>query len=268
MNELKVFSNKEFGEVRTVLIDNQVYFVASDVARSLGYEQPHKAVTRHCRYVLKHTIGVQTGIKADGSPSVQDMEMLVIPESDLYRLIMRSQLPSAERFSDWVCDDVLPSLRQNGTYSLTQRQDSYMISDPAERARRWAEEYEERLALETKVSELSPKAYVYDKILDSTLLVNFRDAAKEIGISQSQFTGWLKENGYVYANSAGELRPMEPYMASGLFEMKPYQNPHSGYCGSRTYITSRGLAAFKILLDTSGYNRDTMRKHGGKKRKY
>lgn len=267
MNELKVFSNKEFGDVRTVLIDSQVYFVASDVAKSLGYAKPQNAIHTHCKHSLKQGIGIQTGIKSDGTPSIQDMEVLVIPESDLYRLIMRSQLPSAERFSDWVCDEVLPSIRKNGEYSLSQRQDSYMISDPAERARRWAEEYEEKLALETKVNELSPKAYVYDKIIDSTLLINFRDAAKEIGISQSQFTGWLKENGYVYANSAGELRPMEPYMESGLFEMKPYQNPHSGYCGSRTYITSRGLAAFKIMLDTSGYNRGTMRKHGGKKRK-
>lgn len=257
MNELKVFSNKEFGDVRTVLVEGQVYFAGSDVAKALGYAIPHKAVQTHCKGVLKRSVPTSGGTQ----------EMLVIPESDLYRLIMRSQLPSAERFSDWVCDDVLPSLRQNGTYSLAQKQDSYMIADPAERARRWAEEYEEKIALEDKINELSPKAYIYDKIIDSTLLVNFRDAAKEIGISQSQFTGWLKENGYVYANSAGELRPMEAYMESGLFEMKPYQNPHNGYCGSRTYITSRGLTTFKILLDTSGYNRDTMRKHGGKKRK-
>ena len=106
-----------------------------------------------------------------------------------------------------------------------------------------------------------------DDILDAKLLVNFRDAAKEIGISQSQFTGWLKDNGYVYSNSAGELRPMELYMESGLFEMKPYQNPYNGYKGSRTYVTGRGLAAFKTLLDESGYNRYTMKKHGGRNKR-
>lgn len=104
-------------------------------------------------------------------------------------------------------------------------------------------------------------------MIDSKLLVNFRDAAKEIGISQSQFTGWLKDKGYVYSNSAGELRPMEPYMESGMFEMKPYQNPCNGHTGSRTYITPRGLAAFKIILEESGHNRYTMKRHGGRKRK-
>lgn len=266
MNELRVFSNAEFGDVRTVIIDGEPWLVGVDVAKSLAYQNPSKAINTHCKHTRMEWMSDTVGRR---------QQLKVIPEGDLYRLIVKAATQSnskevrekAERFESWIFDEVLPSLRQNGTYTIAQKQDSYMIEDPAERARRWAEEYEEKVYLEQKVRELSPKAEMHDKILDASLLVNFRDAAKEIGISQSQFTGWLKENGYVYANSAGELRPMEQYMESDFFQMKPYQNPYNGFKGSRTYITGRGLAAFKILLDTSGYNRDTMKKHGGRNKR-
>ena len=260
MNELRVFNNAEFGDVRTVIIDGEPWFVGNDVARALGYENYRGATPKHVDFEDKQSIQIEC--------AGQRRNMTIINESGLYSLVFGSQLESAKRFKRWVTHEVLPSLRQNGTYTIQQKRDSYMIEDPAERARRWAEEYEEKVYLKQKVRELLPKAEMHDKILDASLLVNFRDAAKEIGISQSQFTGWLKDNGYVYANSAGELRPMEQYMESDFFQMKPYQNPYSGYKGSRTYITGRGLAAFKILLDNSGHNRDTMEKHGGRKSKH
>lgn len=267
MNSLRVFSNPEFGEVRTIIIDGEPWFVGNDVARALGYSKTGEAIKTNVQDMDTALAGVM-----DSMGRVQ--KTTVINESGLYDLVFESRLPSAKKFRHWVTSDVLPSIRKTGLYSIQEKPDSYTIENPAERARRWAEEYEEKVLLEkqnqkleSENEELKPKAMICDKLIDSSLLVNFRDAAKEIGISQSQFTGWLKEKGYVYSNSAGELRPMENYVASGLFEMKPYQNPHSGYCGSRTYITSRGLAAFKIMLDTSGHNRDTMPKHGGRKRK-
>ena len=268
MNELKVFENKEFGSIRTIMIDGTPWFVGRDIAKALGYARPENAVATHCRHTLKRGIGVRTGVRVDGSPVIQTVDMLVIPEGDIYRLIMKSQLPSAEKFEEWVCDEILPTLRETGTYTVPRKQDSYMIENPIDRAKRWIEEQEEKNRLAEKVDELSPKAEMFTKFLDSQFLVNFRDAAKEIGISQSQFTGWLKDNGYVYANSAGELRPMEQYMQSGLFEVKPYMNPYNGCTGSRTFLTQRGLTAFKFLLDTSGHNRDTMEKHGGRKSKH
>lgn len=116
MNDLKIFNSPEFGQIRTVEIEGKIYFVASDMARALGYAKPANAVAMHCRYTLKQGIGVQTGIKADGTPAFQTIEMLIIPEGDMYRLIAHSKLPSAERFESWVFDEVLPSIRQNGYY--------------------------------------------------------------------------------------------------------------------------------------------------------
>lgn len=273
MNNLIIFSNEEFGVIRTIIIDGKEYFYGVDAARALFYERPSKAVSDNCKGILtKDTI-----LNDGGYPEK------LIPEGDLYRLIVRASTQSrnkaiqerAGRFERWIFEEVLPSLRKTGAYSVakSEKTDSYLIENPAERARRWAEEYEEKQALESrndilqgKVQELEPKAKMFDEWMDSKLLVNFRDGAKMIGISQSQFTGWLKDNGYIYSTQSGELKPTESYVKSGLFAIKPYKNPNNGYTSSRTFITPRGLAAFKVILETNGYNRDTMKKHGGRKK--
>lgn len=140
MSNLAIFENKAFGSVRTLIEDDgTVLFCASDVAKILGYTNPRKAIIDHCAHVTKRDIGVETGKRADGSPSIQEISMSFIPESDVYRLIIRSKLPEAEKFEKWVVEEVLPSIRKTGSYS-TKKPDSYMIEDPIERALAWAEE--------------------------------------------------------------------------------------------------------------------------------
>ena len=109
MNDLKIFNNAEFGQIRTVESEDKIYFVASDIAKALGYENTSKAIADHCRWVTKRYIP---------HPQNPDkkIEVNVIPEGDMYRLITHSKLESAERFESWVFDDVLPSIRQNGYY--------------------------------------------------------------------------------------------------------------------------------------------------------
>lgn len=116
MNELKIFENPEFGSVRNVEVEGNLYFVASDIAKALGYAKPQNAIAMHCKGALKQGIGVQTGVKADGTPAIQTIDMLIIPEGDIYRLIIHSKLPSAEKFEQWVFDEVIPSIRQTGSY--------------------------------------------------------------------------------------------------------------------------------------------------------
>lgn len=246
MNEVTIFSSKEFGQVRTVTIDEQVYFVGVDVARALGYSNTQDAIGRHCRGVVKADV-------TDSSGRRQPMN--VITEGDVYRLIMRSKRQEAERFEKWACDEVLPALRKTGTYTVGQKPDSYTIENPAERARRWAEEYEERVALQGEVEKLTvvvkeqkPKADYFDSLIDKTLLTNFRDTAKELGYSQNQFVGWLLENKYVYKDSAGILKPYEQYRKQGLSEMKDFTNPYNGYAGVRTFVTVKGKDVFRLLL--------------------
>lgn len=108
-NEMQIFNNEEFGEIRTVVIEGEPWFVGRDIAKALGYARPEGAVTKHCRHPLKQ------GIPHPQSPD-KEIEALVIPEGDMYRLISRSKLKSAERFEEWVFDEVLPTIRKTGTY--------------------------------------------------------------------------------------------------------------------------------------------------------
>lgn len=106
MNELKVFQNSEFGELGIMLIDGKEYFPATQCAEILGYVKPRNAISRHCKGALKQGVLTEGGIQ----------QVNYIPEGDLYRLIVNSRLPEAERFERWVFDEVLPALRKNGSY--------------------------------------------------------------------------------------------------------------------------------------------------------
>lgn len=110
-NELEIFKNEEFGEIRTVEINGEPYFVAVDIAKALGYKNTNDAIIRHCRWVVKHDI-------PHPQSRNKTLEVNVIPEGDLYRLITGSDLPSAKEFESWVYDEVLPTLRQTGTYTM------------------------------------------------------------------------------------------------------------------------------------------------------
>lgn len=111
-NALHVFKNSSFGQLRTIEEDGKIFFCATDVAKALGYINPRDAISRHCRGVVKRDAPTQGGIQA----------ITFIPEGDVYRLITHSKLPGAEKFESWVFDEVLPSLRKDGYYSLAPQE--------------------------------------------------------------------------------------------------------------------------------------------------
>lgn len=240
MNEVKIFNNEEFGEVRTVIIDGEVWFVSNDIANALGYKDPYSAARKNVDDDDKTVCPIGSGAEM--------RKMVIVNESGLYALIFGSQLPDAKKFKRWVTPEVLPSIRKTGSYSVTEKQDSYMIEDPRKRAERWIEEYEEKRELEEKLREAEPKVGYFDSLVDSKLLTNFRDTAKELGYSQTEFTGWLLVKGYVYKDSKGIIKPYEPYRKQGLFEMKDFKNPYNGFSGTRTYVTVKGKNTFRLLM--------------------
>lgn len=105
MNEIKIFNNEEFGQVRMVVIDGKIYFVGKDIANALGYSNPRDAISRHCKGVVKHDSFKEGGQK-----------VALLPEGDIYRLVIKSQLQTAEKFERWVFDEVLPTIRKTGGY--------------------------------------------------------------------------------------------------------------------------------------------------------
>ncbi len=128
-NAVQIFNHEMFGQIRVIVEDGKPLFCAKDVAKALDYNTPRDAVIRHCRGVVKHDSPTNSGVQS----------ISYIPESDLYRLIMRSKLPSAEQFQDWVCEEVLPSICQTGSYGRPtfDLDDPAFMSNLAEQIKQW-----------------------------------------------------------------------------------------------------------------------------------
>lgn len=110
MNELKIFEKEEFGRIRTVKIGGKVYFVASDVAKALGYVNDRDAISRHCRCVVKHDI-------PHPQSKTKTLRVNVIPQGDVIRLAANSELPGADKFESWIFDEVIPAVLNHGIYA-------------------------------------------------------------------------------------------------------------------------------------------------------
>ena len=215
--QMEVFNNEQFGSVRIIEEGDKYLFCGLDVAAALGYAKPRNAITAHCRCALKRGVP---------HPQAQnkEIEMIFIPEGDVYRLITHSKLPSAERFERWVFDEVLPTLRQTGSYVL-QRPDSYMIDDPIERAKRWIEEAQERLALQAKVEADAPKVLFADAVAtskDSCLVGQLAKVLRQNGynIGQNRLFDYLRNEGYLCKSGENRNMPTQRSIDAGWFEVK------------------------------------------------
>jgi uncharacterized phage-encoded protein len=172
MNEIKIFENSDFGEIRTLeTADKKVLFCGTDVAKALGYSNPRKAISDHCRCVTKRDI-------PHPQSKTKTISMSFIFEGDVYRLIAHSHLPSAEKFESWIFDEVLPTIRRTGSYSIQSKPDSYMIDDPIQRAERWIEERKEKLALEQKIEQDKPLVEYASQIQTSEDTISMAEMAK------------------------------------------------------------------------------------------
>lgn len=134
-NNLQIFENDNFGQLRTIDDDGKIMFFATDVAKMLGYAKPQDAVSRHCRYSVKRGVPHPQG---KGT-----LEVNIIPEGDLYRLITHSKLPAAEKFESWVFDEVLPAIRKTGSYKTpkqsSDREKAMLKNAQARSAKLWLE---------------------------------------------------------------------------------------------------------------------------------
>ena len=239
MNKLQIFNNPDYGEVRTLEENGRVLFCGSDVAKALGYAVPRKALFDHCKGVLKRNIPTSGGIQ----------EMSFIPESDLYRLVFSSKLPNAERFTDWVTEEVLPSIRRNGGYIAGQEQMSpeelmARALDVAHNIIRRLES--ENSSLTVKNAIMAPKADYFDQLVDRNLLTNFRETAKELGIAPRTFVQFLLDKKYIYRDQKGKLLPYEG-KNDGLFEVKECTNQKTQWSGVQTMVTPKGRETFRLL---------------------
>ncbi len=234
MNELKIFENPEFGKVRTVVINNEPWFVGNDIARALGYKDLYSA--------LRHNVENEDKGLCPVSSTSGTQDTTVVNESGMYSLIFNSKLDSAKNFKKWVTSDVLPSIRKNGGYIQNQEE----LTPEQLVAKALVVTNQIIAEKEAKITEMEPKAEYFDNLVDSKLLTTFRDTAKELHIPPKEFTQWLVNNGYVYRDRHKMLKPYEKRRKSGLFQMKDFSTPF-GYSNVQTYITVKGKETFRLL---------------------
>lgn len=183
---IQIFENPQFGNVRVAMSEsNEPLFCAKDVATALGYSDTNDAVARHCKSGKKvfhpHTNGFG------------GVNLIYIPEKDVYRLIMRSNLPDAEKFQDWVCDEVLPSIRKTGGYMVAKEEDTpesimaralVIAQETLNRKQAVIEQLHESNQLQAKELRLAaPKVEYYDTALSGQGTYSATDIAKDLGMS-------------------------------------------------------------------------------------
>lgn len=250
MEGLQVFQSSEFGSVR-VLVDEDgtILFSATEVAKALGYEKPHNAISRHCRWSLKR------GVPHPQNPE-KTIKMNFIPESDVYRLICSSKLESAQRFEEWVFEEVLPSIRKHGAY-MTPDMLEKALSDPDLLIQMLITLKQERLKskqLVNKNDQLTaenerlkvqqeldaPKVQFADAISGTGTTISVGDLAKVLcqngvpDVGQNRLFAWLRKHGYIM-RSGGYNVPTQKSMDAKLFRLKEGVFDLPGNQGQRAY---------------------------------
>ena len=204
MNNIRIFQNEQFGQVRIAMNENgEPLFCLADVAKALGYSRPADAVSQHCKGVA---ILPTPTVNQYGATVMQEMKYG--KEGEVYRLTMKSKLPDAEKFQDWVCDEVLPSIRKTGGYMISKPEDTpeelmaralLVAQDALRRREERIANLEQQTALQSEeLQAAAPKVNYYEKVLQSTSTYNTNQIAKELGMSAVTLNQKLREMGVQY----------------------------------------------------------------------
>lgn len=236
--ELKIFRSNEFGEVRTVTIDGEPWFVGKDVAAALGYERTADAIRQHVEVNDKGLGEIQT----PGGKQI----MCLINESGLYALIFGSKLESAKRFKHWVTSEVLPAIRKTGSYQMNIPQGKELLALAVLEAQKTIEEQT------AQIERMRPKEIFADAVAASRQSILIGQLAKLIcqnghEIGQKRLFKWMRENGYLMKNGSDYNMPTQRYVEQGLFEIKEstIANPDGSTRLTRTTkVTGKGQQYF------------------------
>lgn len=227
MENVQIFSNEEFGRIRTIAINGEPWFVGKDVAERLGYTDTAQAVRKHIDDEDKGVVDLTTpgGIQ----------RATIINESGLYSLVLSSKLPRAKAFKRWVTSEVIPSIRKRGVYATPQAAEQ-MLKDPDVMIRALQElkaERQKRQQLEQKQKEDAPKVIFADAVAASQTSILVGDLAKLIcqngvSIGQTRLFAWMRSNGFLMSRAGASYNmPTQRAMESGLFEVKESTFVHS-----------------------------------------
>lgn len=247
MNNLQIFNNAQFGEIRTIDENGTVLFCGSDIAKALGYSNTKDALARHCKEdgVVFHDLIDNMG---------REQHAKFINEGNVYRLITHSKLPAAEQFESWVFDEVLPTIRRNGAY-MTDDTLEYALTSPdflIQLATKLKEEKAKRIELEAQVEQDKPKvlfARAVETAHTSMLIGDLAKILKQNGVQtgQKRLFEQLRQDGYLIKGGNSHNMPTQRAMEMGLFEVKEstVNNPDGSIRINRTTkVTGKGQTYF------------------------
>lgn len=274
MEGLKLFQSPIFGQVRTVVINGQVMFAATDVAKCLGYSNPRDAISKHCKSdgVAFCDGVVKTGQRKDGTIYEQTGEIKVITKGNLIRLVANSELPQAEQVESWIFDEVIPTVLETGGYISTTPNDTpeeimaraltiaqATLAKREERLKQLEAETEQQQATielqDKEIKEAAPKVNYYNNHLQSVNTLTSTQIAKQIGMDAEKLHKKLKEANVIYRQS-GQWLLHSPYSAWRLHSTRTQTYTRSdGSIGTNVYTawTERGRR-FIIALYENEWN--------------
>lgn len=256
MNGLQNF-NFEGNEVRTVLINDEPYFVGKDVADVLGYLNTRDALSKHVDEEDKNSVAIHDGKK--GNPN-----QVVINESGMYSLVLSSKLPNAKKFKRWVTNEVLPSIRKHGAYMTDEKIEEALLNPDtiislATKLKNEREKVEVerngRLIAEQQVEELQPKVSYYDKVLSNDALMTISLIAKDYGMSGAGMNKLLHELGVQY-RQGGTWLLYAKYQRTGWTHSETKMVPRKDGTEKavlNTKWTQKGRLGLYALLKDNGY---------------
>ena len=254
-NELQIFKNDKFGEIEILIENGKEYFPATEIAKILGYSNPHDAIIRHCK---KEGLVIHEGVLNAGLGE-QKVSKKYIDEGNLYRLIIKSNLPQAEVFERWVFDDVLPTIRKKGMYATDELLDNPDLLIAT--ATRLKEEREKRKQLEEKIEKDRSKVVFAEALEISNRSILIGELAKllnqnGINVGQNRLFAWLRDNGYLCARGEQYNLPTQKSLDLKIMEIKKRvinQPVGVNKTTSTTKITVKGQEYFinKFLKDIS-----------------
>ena len=257
MNNIRIFQNEQFGQVRIAMNENgEPLFCLADVAKALGYSRPADAVSQHCKGVA---ILPTPTVNQYGATVMQEMKYG--KEGEVYRLTMKSKLPDAEKFQDWVCDEVLPSIRKTGGYMISKPEDTpeelmaralLVAQDALRRREERIANLEQQTALQSEeLQAAAPKVNYYEKVLQSTSTYNTNQIAKQLGMSAVTLNQKLREMGVQY-KQGGQWLLTHKYQDEDYTRTRTYpyvQRDGTPGTAMQTVWTERGREFIHGLFD-------------------
>lgn len=245
MNDITIFRNEQFGEIRTMEKDGEIWFVGKDVAEILGYKKTENALAKHVDTEDKTLTPIQGGC------STGSQKTYIINESGLYSLILSSKLPQAKEFKRWVTSEILPSVRKNGGYIAGQEELSgeELMARAVLFAERKIREQAEQIAL------MEPKAAYFDTVTESAGALSFRETAKVLAVREREFIAFLEKKKLVFRNGYGKLVPYAEYQHDRhWFEMDEVTITRNGESKTRTQtkITPVGRQKIHAMMAKEG----------------